>query len=200
MSSDAITFDAQTREPGKKSDLTELRASGFIPAVMYADGNAAVNISLNEHEFGLLLKRHSGESLMIQLSVDGAAAKNVLIKDIQHHPLTSRMLHVDFHEISLDRRVKVMLPVSLVNTPVGVSSGGGTLDIQTREIEVECKASDIVEALEVDVTGLDIGENLLVSSVTLPEGFVLQTPGNVSIATVLKPRVSKTATAEAGAE
>lgn len=185
-----VAFQAESRNAEKKSELTRLRETGFIPAVIYSKGEAGKTIKLNEHDFRMMLKHHSGENLMIDLKVDDQAAQHVLIKEIQHHPLTARMLHVDFHEISLNRMIRVEIPIEAVGKPEGVTQGGGTLDIQCREIEVECKASDLVDRLEIDVTDLKIGDHVSVGDVKLPEGYELLTPGNISVATVLKPRVA----------
>jgi len=185
-----VAFKADSRTSGHKSDLTSLRNDGFIPAVIYSKGAAGETVQLNEHDFNMMLKHHSGENLMIELQVDAGAARNVLIKEIQHHPMTARIVHVDFHEISLNRMIKVMVALDFEGTPKGVLSSGGTLDIQTREIEVECKASDLVESFVVPVEDLEIGDHLTVADVALPEGFELLTEGDISIATVLKPRVA----------
>jgi len=185
-----VAFKAESRTAGHKSDLTALRSEGFIPAVIYSKGAAGEPVQLNAHDFNMMLKHHSGENLMIELEVGGSAARNVLIKEIQHHPMTARIVHVDFHEISLDRMIKVMVTLDFDGTPKGVTTGGGTLDVQTREIEVECKASDLVESFVVDVSELEIGDHLTVADVKIPEGFELLTEGEISIATVLKPRIA----------
>lgn len=195
MVQDNVTFQAESRVADRKSDLTNLRENGFIPAVVYSKGQEGTPVQLNEHAFGMMLKHHSGENLIIDLEIDSAKPKHVLIKEIQHHPLTSRILHVDFHEISLNRVIKVLVAIEFAGTADGVINGGGTLDIQTREVEVECKASELVESLEVDVTSLGIGDSLSVGDIPLPAGYTLLTPAEQSIATVLKPRVS----ADAGA-
>jgi len=185
-----VAFKAETRTSEHKSDLTNLRLEGFIPAVIYSKGAAGETVQLNAHDFNMMLKHHSGENLMIELQVGSGAARNVLIKEIQHHPMTARIVHVDFHEISLDRMIKVLVSLDFDGTPKGVLTAGGTLDVQTREIEVECKASDLVESFLVDITALEIGDHLTVADVKLPEGFDLLTEGSISIATVLKPRVA----------
>ena len=195
MVQDNVTFKAESRVADRKSDLTNLRENGFIPAVVYSKGQEGTPVQLNEHDFSMMLKHHSGENLIIDLEIDSAKAKHVLIKEIQHHPLTSRVLHVDFHEISLNRIIKVMVAIEFAGTPEGVTTGGGTLDIQTREVEIECKASELVDSLEVDTSALEIGDALSVGDIPLPAGYTLLTPAEQSIATVLKPRVS----ADAGA-
>jgi large subunit ribosomal protein L25 len=189
MANDTVSFQAESRTTGKKSDLSAVRDTGFIPGVVDSKGDAGAAVKLNEHDFMMMLKKHSGENLMIDLAIDGGNARHVLIKEIQHHPLTQRILHVDFHEISLDRLIQVEVPVELEGTPTGVTQEGGTLDVQHREIEVECKASDLVEHFTVDVSGLKVGDHISAGDVALPAGFTLLTSPEISIATVLKPRL-----------
>ena len=200
MVQDTVTFQAESRTANRKSDTTSLREDGFIPAVIYSKGQDGTTVKLNEHAFGQMMKHHSGENLIIDLEVDGGKPQHVLIKEIQHHPLTSRVLHVDFHEISLNRMIKVMVAVELVGTPEGVTNGGGTLDVHTREIEVECKASALVDFLELDVSEMKIGDNLTVADITIPADYELLTPEDQSVAVVLEPRVVADADKEEGEE
>ena len=189
MANDTVFFQAESRVTGTKADLSDVRNNGAIPGVIYSKGNDGDAIKLNEHNFMMMLKKHSGENLMIDLEIDGTKAKHVLIKEIQHHPMTQRILHEDFHEISLDRMIRVDVHLEVEGTPVGVSEEGGTLDIQHREVEVECKASDLVEHFVVDVSELKIGDSVSAGDITLPAGFTLLTSPEISIAAVLKPRL-----------
>lgn len=200
MATDTVSFPAETRAAEKKSDVTDLRNAGFIPAIVYSKGEAGTPVKLNEHDFEMMLKQHSGENMMIDLVVDGGDARHVLLKDIQHHPMSQRILHVDFHEISLDRIVKVNVVVDFQGTPTGVVNGGGTLDIQTREVEVECKASAIVDSLPLDVSALEIGASVTVAELNLPEGYTLLTAEDVTLANVQAPRVKAAAAGSAEAE
>jgi large subunit ribosomal protein L25 len=200
MSATQTLVKAELRSPGLQSDLSKLRNEGNIPGILYGEGKEAIPVSVNEHDFMMMLKHHQGENLMLDVQIGDEAPRHALLKQVQHHPISARILHVDFHEIGMNRKVKVHLPLNLVGTPVGVSKTGGTLDIQFRELEVECKAADLIEELDVDVSGLAIGDHLTADQVTLPADFRLITPGHVSIATVLKPRVGGTDTEEASSE
>lgn len=200
MANDTVSFQAESRPAGKKSALTELRDGGYIPAVVYSKGEAGAAVKLNEHDFEMMLKHHSGENLMIDLSVDGGKPQHVLIKEIQHHPLTQKILHVDFHEIRLDRLIQVDVPLAVVGTPVGVTQEGGTLDVQHRDIEVECKASDLVDEIEIDVSGLKIGDHIAAGDVTLPAEYTLLTGAEISLVTVLKPRLKAEESEEEGGD
>lgn len=189
MSATQTLVKAERRTPGLQSELSKLRNEGNIPGVIYGEGKEALPVYLNEHDFLMMLRHHQGENMMLDIQVGDDAPRHALLKQVQHHPITARILHVDFHEIGMNRQVKVHLPLNLVGTPVGVSKTGGTLDVQFRELEVECKASDMIEELDVDVSEMAIGDHLTADQVKLPADFRLITPGHVSIATVLKPRV-----------
>lgn len=189
MSTTEILVQAEPRVVGAKSAMTQLREDGKIPAVLYGDGKPAEALALPEHAFNMMLKHHHGENLMMDIQIGDGAPRHVLLKQVQHHPITARILHVDFHEVSMTRKIKVNLPLNLTGIPAGVSKTGGTLDIQLRELEVECMAADMIEELDVDISEMKIGDHLTADDVTLPQGYRLITPAHVSIATVLKPRV-----------
>jgi len=189
MSATQILVQAEARPVGVKSELTRLRAAGKFPAVVYGEGKAAIPVQIETHGFEMMLRKHTGESLMLDLQIGDETPRHVLMKQVQHHPMTSAIIHIDFHEVGLNRKVKVHLPLNIIGIPEGVSRTGGTLDIQFRELEVECKASDMLEELDIDVTGMNIGDHLTAGQVKLPEGFRLITPKHISVATVLKPRV-----------
>ncbi len=189
MSATQILVQAEPRHVGVKSELTRLRAAGNFPAVVYGEGKEATHVQLEAHAFGMMLRKHHGENLMLDLQIGDETPRHVLMKQVQHHPMTGTIIHIDFHEVGLNRKVKVHLPLNIVGTPVGVSRSGGTLDIQFRELEIECKASEMLEELDIDVSELNIGDHLTAGHVPLPAGFRLITPSHISVATVLKPRV-----------
>lgn len=190
MSATQILVQAEPRAMGAKSELTRLRAAGNFPAVIYGEGKEATPVQLEAHTFEMMLRKHTGENLMLDLQVGEEAPRHVLMKEVQHHPMTGTIIHIDFQEVGLNRKVKVHLPLNIIGIPAGVSRTGGTLDIQFRELEVECKASEMLEELDLDVSKLEIGDHLTASQVPLPAGFRLITPKHISVATVLKPRVA----------
>jgi large subunit ribosomal protein L25 len=198
MATAQIDVKALPREVGRRSLNSAIRNDGKIPAVIYGDGKPATPISLPEHDFMMMLKKHQAQNLMMSLTVEGeASARRVMLKELQSHPITARLVHVDFHEVSPERRVKVKLALHLLGHPKGVEAGG-TLDVHTRTVTVECASKDMIEALDVDISQLDVGDHLLVKSIVLPAGFRMVSHGNVSIATVLKARVAAETTDEAG--
>ena len=183
--------EAKTREVSGKGAAGRLRREGIVPAVVYGEGKEACPLELNAHDFELLLRHHAGESLVLDLSIDGKATKKVLLRDVQHHPLTDGVLHADFVEISMTKKMRVSIPLNFAGEPVGVTQDGGVLDLLLREVEIECLPADIVEEITVDVSGLNIGDSLQVADIQASLGFEIVTDPDIAVASVAAPRIEE---------
>ncbi len=197
-----MVIEAAKREGTGSAVAGRLRRGGEFPAVVYRRGEPAEPIRLKRHAFELMLQRHHSEHMMLDLAIDGEPPRRVLLKDIQHHPLTGAVMHVDFHEVAMDERLRVAIPIELVGEPEGVRNQGGILDHLLREVEVECLPNDLMEQIDVDVSALTIGDSLAVSSIQLDaDRYEIVTDGDVLIAAVSAPRTEEEEeTAEEGAE
>ena len=107
-----------------------------------------------------ILHSDSGVNTLIDLELDGSESDQVLVKDFQLDPVTSKLLHVDFYRLAMDKAITVTVPVTLVGEPVGVRTEGGLLDFVTREIQLECMPTEIPEHIKVDVSDLSIGDGV----------------------------------------
>lgn len=201
-----IIVQAEPRGKSGSSAVRRLRREGWVPAVVYGEGKAAVTVQVREHDFQKKLGRHSGENLILDLEIRDAGTRKVLLKDVQHNPLTSRMAHVDFYEVSMTRKIRVDIPITLKGDPIGVTQNGGILDHLLRVVEVECLPGDLIEEIVVDVAGLDVGKHLNVRDIRLdPAKFAILTAPEIAIAAVSLPRAEEEAApaeaagAEAGA-
>jgi large subunit ribosomal protein L25 len=174
-----------------------LRKAGQIPAVVYGNVEPQ-SIQLDAHDFWLLLREH-GHNFVADLEIEGEASKKVLLKDLQHHPITGNITHADFVAISMTDKLHVSLPLELLGEPKGVTEGG-TLEMLVSEIEVSCLPTDMVENITIDVSNLAIGDHVTVSDITLPAGLTAVTEAEVAVASVTAPRViaDDEATAEGG--
>jgi len=185
---EVTVLKAETRVVAGSAAARRLRRAGSIPAELYGDnGNASVKI--DAHSFGLMLRRH-GEHQIMALEIDGKAAGHVLIKAVQHDPIKGGITHADFVTVSMNKLIAVSLPVLLAGEPAGIKAGG-ILEQQLSEIEVECLPGDMLDAIPVDVSGLQVGEHLCVSDLKLPAGFKVLTDGNVVVASVALPGAEK---------
>lgn len=189
---------AEPREAKGSGPMGRMRRDGFVPGVVYGEGKPAKLVQLKLHDFEQLLRGHSGEHMLMDLDIKGDQVLKVLLKEVQHHPVSGKIIHADFHEISLTRKLRIEVPVRLVGEPVGVSQQGGVLEHILREVEIECLPTDIPEQLDVDVSALNIGESLTVADIKLEAGkMALLSDPELAIAAVAAPRVEEEVAPEA---
>ncbi|MBT3193388.1 MAG: 50S ribosomal protein L25 [Verrucomicrobia bacterium] len=162
------------------------RRAGQIPAVVYGNTEPQ-SIQLDAHDFELMLQRH-GHNFVADLVVEDEKPLKVLLKDLQHHPISGNIIHADFVSISMTEALQVSLPVEFVGEPAGVAEGG-TLEQLVSEVEISCLPADMVDRITVDVSGLGIGDHLTVGDLALPTGFTALTDSDVAVASVAAPRV-----------
>ena len=187
MSND-VEVMAKKREVAGSGEVRKLRQDGWIPAVVYGGGGESSLLQMNQHDFELMLSRHGSESMMIGLSIDGAPARQVLLKEVQHHPISGHVLHVDFHAVAMDKKIAVSIPIELVGEAKGVVAGG-VLEHPLRELELECLPGDIVELIEVDVSALEIGDTMTVADIELDRGkFDVLSDPELAVAAIVPPR------------
>jgi len=179
-----------------------LRRSGTIPGVFYGPNRETVSIGIGAAEFETKLTHLEGSHLIRLVNDGGADAelhdKAVLLREVQRHPVTDDVLHIDFIEVDLTERLTVSVPLHFIGKAAGVVTGG-ILQPILREIEVECLPTEIPQFIEVDVSPLVIHEAIHLSDVKLPEGVTAVGDGAQPLVTVLPPTVEETKPAE-GAE
>ncbi len=176
-----MKLKAEFRDVGKQV-AKRLRRQGKIPAVMYGHGEETVHIAIDKKEFMEVLK--AGDEI-VKISLNGEE-KDALIKEVQFHPVTDEVIHVDFQHLKKGEKVRVKVPVILEGTPVGVQKGG-ILEQILHEIEIECLAEDIPHEFKVDVSHLDLEEALHVKDIDIGNRRLL-TPPDETVATIIAPR------------
>lgn len=189
---------AKVRTAKGSAAAGRLRRMGDIPAVVYAEGRPGLDIQLNEHDFVMMLRSHRSESMILDLAVEGTEKPfKVMLKAMQHHPISGRIIHVDFYEVSMTRVIEIEVPVKLMGVPTGVANEGGMLEHVLRTLTLECLPGDVIEELELDVSGLHVGKTLRVKDVALDASKlkVLDDPEQV-VASVAAPRTETEKTAE----
>tara|TARA_R110002020_G_scaffold122787_1_gene278638 strand:- start:4488 stop:5120 length:633 start_codon:yes stop_codon:yes gene_type:complete len=188
MSNVAYELKAEARAQVGKGSARELRRNGLIPAVIYGDKKDPVSIALSRNE--VTKKIHSGGFLTTLATIDVDGTKyQVLPKDFQLDPVRDFLMHVDFLRVSKNTLVTVEIPVHFENEEKSPGiKRGGVLNIVRHTVECHCPANDIPDAITVDLTGLEIGDGIHISHVTLPEGVhPTITDRDFTIATVAAP-------------
>lgn len=187
--SEDTTLIAELRECKGTASSRNIRRGGNIPGIVYNSKTETDCIQLNQHNFEMMLRHHKSEHLILDLKIGDGKARKVLLKDVQHHPVSDVVLHADFMEISMTEKMIVPIRLELKGEPVGVKTGGGVLEHMVREIEVECLPTDLVESIDVDVSAMDIGDTLLARDMIIDSKFAIVTAGEVAIAMVAAPKV-----------
>jgi large subunit ribosomal protein L25 len=186
-----VAISAERRPSKGKGAARQLRLQGKVPAVIYGQGREpeALVVSLSELEKALM--GIAAESTVIDLSVNGNPVKT-LIREIQRHPLKSRIIHVDFYEIHAGQKITVAIPVHLDGIPDGVRNGGGVLDQVLREVEIEVDPADIPQRIVLDVTDLGIHRSLHVRDLKVERATIMTDP-DATVCTVVPPRAEEVA-------
>jgi len=188
-----IQLDSKKRTTIGKGSARKLRSMGRLPVILYGPETDSIMLSLDYKQLQKTLRGKSAESIIFDLRVDSNGkdnSKRVMIKEIQKDPVTRDYLHVDFYEISMEKELEVDIPVYLVNTPIGVSEGG-ILEHIRRELKISCMPKNLVDKIEIDVSGLDIGQSLHIEDISFPPGLKSIEDGNLTIATVVAPTIEE---------
>ncbi|UCG62986.1 MAG: 50S ribosomal protein L25/general stress protein Ctc [Candidatus Zixiibacteriota bacterium] len=189
-----VSLAASSRATFGKGPARRSRKEGNIPAVVYGPEISPLPIVLSEKAFRAAVKEASGTSAIINLEVDGKASK-VIIRDIQRDPVTSHVVHVDFHAIRMDKALHLSIPVRFVGVARGVKTDGGILQTTMREVDISCLPSDIPEHIDVDVSDLGIGDAIHVRDLSVPNAKILDEPQR-TVVVVAAPTVVKVETPE----
>jgi large subunit ribosomal protein L25 len=202
--SEQLTLSAETRDRAGKGASRAMRREGRVPAVIY--GNKEDPVAIHVEEKALMKALSGGHFMNSVVMIDvGGGQTRTLPKDVQFHPVTDRPLHVDFLRISEHAKVTVGVPIRF--TDEEKSRGlkrGGVLNAVRHELELVCDAAEIPDEIEISLAGLDIGDSLHISAVTLPKGVESAiTDRDFTIATIVPPSGLKmeaedAAAAEAG--
>ncbi|MBI4911809.1 MAG: 50S ribosomal protein L25 [Acidobacteria bacterium] len=152
-----------------KAAAKALRKQGMVPAVVYGLNEPPAAITISAKVVARVLASDTGMNSVVYLQREGTDIKrHVIIKDVQRHPTTRRLVHVDFMRVDPNHKVKVHVPVRLTGVPVGVKAEGGLLDFVHRAVVIECLPSMIPAHIDVDVSGLKVGDSLRLDQVSLP--------------------------------
>ncbi|GLI10252.1 50S ribosomal protein L25 [Paenibacillus tyrfis] len=192
----ATSLKAEARTGRTKSDRNRLRAEGKVPGVVYGKKVTQTPIAIDQKELLALLK--TNPHAVIDLDVPQFGKQPVMINEVQRDALSRQLLHVDFHQINMDEPVQTTVRLEYIGDPEGVKVGG-ILQIQHHEIEIRCLPQQIPASVEVDVSGLEIGQSMLVSELKLPEGVEVKTDVHDVLATILTPQKEAEPEAEAPA-
>ena len=174
-------LEVTKRENWGKKASKDLRKEGIIPGIYYSsDSKESISFSIEKTEL-----RSASKSGARLYSVNvGGKPRTVLFKNVQYHPVTEEILHIDLYGVNMNKAVSVKVQLALVGTAIGVSADGGVLVQSLNEIDIECLPGDIPENIEVDISELALGDTLRAENLKLDEKFTLNTNNEQVIASV----------------
>lgn len=174
-----LTLEVSTRESIGSGAVGRLRrVDDSVPGVVYGAGQDTVNIALPTRVLLKAMQNENFLSQIIELKLDGTA-EQVVVRDMQRHPATENITHIDFMRIREDREIQVSVPIRFINEEncIGVRMNGGTITRSMVEVEISCLPKDLPEAIVVDMEDIDIGGAVHLSGLALPAGVSIPSLG-----------------------
>ena len=198
--SEQLTLSAETRERAGKGASRALRDQGRVPAVVYGEKQEPLSIHIEEKNLVKILNTGHFMNSVVMIDVGGSQTRT-LPKDVQFHPVTDRPMHVDFLRIAEHATVTVHVPIHFINEEQSPGlKRGGVLNAVRHDLELVCDAAEIPDEVVINLAGLEIGDSLHISQVTLPEGTKSAiTDEDFTVATIVAPSGVKAEAAEAAA-
>jgi large subunit ribosomal protein L25 len=187
----SVSLTAFPRTALRRNAIKKIRRDGRVPAVIYGSRTKPQNLEVKLKDIVNLIHHSATENLLIDLKIEGDASGSslALVQQVQHDPLTAKVLHVDFHEVAETEHVIIMVPVETLGEAVGVKVGGGVLEHVLFKIRVRALPKDLPEVITVDVTNLTVGQTLHVKDLPVPEGVEVLGDRMLPVISVAAPRV-----------
>ena len=183
-----ITLDVKPRTEKGKGPARRFRAAGLVPAVFYGPSVEPVALLVDAKQMSQALHTEAGGNVLINLMLDGKR-RLTIPREVQRHPIRGTILHVDFVNVARDQPINAQVPVHLVGESHGIKEGG-VLDQHLHEIQIEALPTAIPAAIEVDISGLGIGESLHVSDITVPGDVEVLTSQEEIVVAVTEARLA----------
>jgi large subunit ribosomal protein L25 len=193
-----ITINVEKREETGKGAARSLRRKDIVPGILYR-GGGSLPIKLPKKEVMQFINTTSGQQVMVTLHFSDGESKLALIKEFQVDPLRRELLHADFFEVSLTEKLKVNVRILVTGEPIGVKRDNGILQYHLREIEIECLPDKVPGHVDIDASGLEIGQSLHVRDLKLGEDIRVITDSGEVIVNVIAPLVEAVAPTEEAA-
>jgi len=189
-----IQLSVANRNKFGKQGVKKLRGDDLIPGVIYGGKSKNAPIEMDRKVFERIRRQHHGEivfSLEVREGEKKSSKCHAMVREEQHHPLSGKIMHIDFIRISLTEKIEARVPVEVKGEPVGVKKDGGSLDHIIWELSVTCLPTQIPEKIVVDVTSLEIDQAIHVRDIVLPEDVVANQDPDAIVLAVSPPHQEK---------
>jgi large subunit ribosomal protein L25 len=185
-----VQLNAQLRSESN-GKAKKIRTTGFIPAVVYGFGKENKNVKVKKHDFEKVFAT-AGEFNLVDLSIDDAASMKVIIKDIQRDSLTDAIIHVDFYQVDMTKKITTEIPLNFVGESKAVKELGGTLVKNMDTVEVKCLPGDLVSHIDIDISKLEVFDQFIrLHDLVLPNGIALAHETNEAVVGVAETKAEQ---------
>ena len=186
-----MNLKASQRDAVGNGPSRVLRRDGKVPAILYGPKTEPIKLAIDKLNLDPIFKSGAVAQKLLKLEIEGVdGARNVMIKEMQKHPVSRNLLHLDLYEVTMDNKIKVMVPVVVIGKSVGVEMGG-MLQIIRRELEVFSLPDRIPENVTIDITDLDIGDSFHVEGLQLEGDIEISAEVNFTILTILATKAEE---------
>jgi len=183
MATSYYKLDIENRESVGKKSAKVIRKSGKIPSVLYYKGEQTISISIDKQ---VLYQAIKSDQRIYEMDIKNES-QYVMIKEIQYHPVTDEMIHVDFMRVRRSEKMTISVPITLIGKPVGVTEGG-ILSQAMNQIEISCYPTNVPEHIEVDVEHLELNSSVSVADVSVDdEDIDILSASDLNVASVIPP-------------
>ena len=194
--SNVIDVTVQSRSDLGSANSRRLRKAGNLPAVVYGLGVDAASVTVEPKAISKILHSEAGLNTVVNLRLEGTEeTRHVMIKDVDRHPITDRLTHIDFLRIDMDKEVSTVLPIEVEGTPEGVKLGG-VLTVVRHEIGITCLPKYLRGSVRADISGMGLNDTLRVGDLPQYEGVVYSLGPERTVATVRPKGAEETESSE----
>jgi len=185
-----VKIKAERRTDTGRAATRKLKSRGIIPAVVYGGKDKPQALQVSARDINMMLSHASGENILVELEIEGET-RTALVQEVQHAPVGSNVLHIDFHAVSMDETLEAEVPLEASGMANGVKNFGGLLEQSLRTLTVECLPRDLPDKITVDVTNLNIGDSIHVRDIQMPQGVVAKHQPDLTAFSVVAPAVEE---------
>jgi large subunit ribosomal protein L25 len=196
MKSEELT--AYPRSQMGRTGTKKVRTAGRIPATIYGREIKPLNLEVDKKALHHIIQHSISETKLVDLTISGedTGVRLTLLQEVQHHPLSGAILHVDFHEVSESEKVSATVPIETSGEPVGVKTGGGVLEHVLFKVRVRALPRDLPEYLQLDVTDLEVDHTIHIGEMKLPDGVEVLADSHIPVVSVASARTATSDEAE----
>lgn len=189
-----LKITAQPRQALGRNAVKNIKKAGYIPGVIYGAKQEPQPVQFQSKDVAYLLSHAASESILVEVNIEGQI-RSALLQEVQHHPVTDKVLHLDLHAVSMDEVITAEIPIESTGEPVGVKTAGGVLEQSLRTLEIECLPGNLPDVITVDVSGIELNAALHVRDLKLPQGVTATNDPELTVFAVATPTVVEASTA-----